>query len=315
MTNTVRFFKNKIMVAFYIVIVLFVIGQIVTPGFASAISLVNILTLSSFLGIVTLGQMFVILSGNGGIDLSVGTLMSFGAVLAAKIIDGQDQNLPLAIFVVAVVGIGFGALSGFGVTLLNIPPLIMTLAMASVIYGVSLVYTNGLPDGSASPALMVLGQQRSLGLPNIFWLWLIIIVVVSLLLTYLRWSTKLYGVGSNALVAELSGTNKTQTLVIAYAISGMTSMLAGLLYLGYTGTAYLTLGNRYLMPSITAAVIGGVSLSGGEGNYGGAAMGAVVLTVLTALLTAININEAQREIIFGLVLVVLLLVYARKKSV
>ncbi|MCL1896945.1 MAG: ABC transporter permease, partial [Clostridiales bacterium] len=180
---------------------------------------------------------------------------------------------------------------------------------------VSLVYTNGLPDGSASPALMALGQQRSLGLPNIFWLWVVIIVVVSLLLTYLRWSTKLYGVGSNALAAELSGTNKTRTLLVAYAISGMASMLAGLLYLGYTGTAYLTLGNRYLMPSITAAVIGGVSLSGGEGNYGGTAMGAVVLTVLTALLTAININEATREIIFGLVLVVLLLVYARKKSV
>ncbi|MCL1895197.1 MAG: hypothetical protein FWG03_01475, partial [Clostridiales bacterium] len=142
MIKAERFFKNKIMVAFYIVIVLFIIGQIVTPGFATASSLVNILTLSSFLGIVSLGQMFVILSGNGGIDLSVGALMSFGAVLGAKLINGQDQNLLIAIIVVAAVGIGFGMLSGLGVTLLNIPPLIMTLAMASVIYGVSLVYTN-----------------------------------------------------------------------------------------------------------------------------------------------------------------------------
>jgi len=309
------FYKNKILVAFYIVIALFGIGQIVTPGFGTASSLVNILSLSSFLGIVTLGQMFVILSGNGGIDLSVATLMSFGAVLAAKIMMGLDQNMPLAIIVVALVGLGFGLLSGLGVTLLNIPPLIMTLAMASVITGVSLVYTNGLPDGSAAPALMVLGQQRTLGLPNIFWLWIVIIAGVSIFLKYSRWATKLYGVGSNALAAELSGTSKNKTLIVAYALSGMVSMLAGLLYLGYTGTAYLTLGKSYLMPSITSAVIGGVSLSGGEGNYGGAAMGAVVLTVLTALLTAMNISEAQREIIFGLVLVVLLLVYARKRSV
>jgi ribose transport system permease protein len=315
MIKAIDLLKNKIMIAVYIAVILILIGQIVTPGFASYSSIVNILTLSSFLGIITIGQMFVILSGNEGIDLSVGTLMSFGAVLAARIINGQDGNLFLALVMVVLVGLAFGFGNGLGVTVLKIPPLIMTLAMSSVVNGIELVYTNGLPSGSSSPLLSAIGSQRTAGVPNIFWLWIIIIAVVTVLLIYLRWSTMLYGTGSNVLTAKLSGTNTKKTIAIAYAISGMTSMLTGLLYLGYTGTAYLTIGGTYLMPSITAAVIGGVSLSGGQGNYLGASMGAIVLTILTALLMSININEATRQIIFGIVLLALLLVYARKKSI
>ena len=313
MENIKTILKNKSTIAIYIIVGLLVIGEIVAPGFLSYSSLVNILTIGAYLGIIVVGQTFVILSGNEGIDLSVGAIMSFGVVMSSQIVDGKDENMPMAFLLIVVVGLILGAINGFGVAFLKIRPLIMTLSMASVVSGISLVYSGGMAKGNASPMLVEIGIGKSLGLPNVFFIWVIITVIVCIVLANTKWGVKLYGTGSNKLTAKLSGTKIEWSYMMAYMISGLMAMICGYIYLGYIKQPTYNLADMYLMPSITAAVIGGVSLTGGTGNYFGAALGAIVFISLQSMLFALRTGAAEREIIFGIVLLVLLTIYARRK--
>jgi len=314
MENVAIILKKKSAIAVYIIIGLLVIGEIAAPGFLSYSSLVNILTIASYLGIIVVGQSFVILSGNEGIDLSVGAVMSFGVVMSSQLIDGKDENMPLAFLFIVITGLLLGAINGFGVAFLRIRPLIMTLSMASVISGTSLVYSGGMAKGNASPLLVEIGIGKSFGLPNVFFIWIIITAIVCIVLSNTKWGVKLYGTGSNKLTAKLSGTRIEWSYMMAYMISGLMGMIAGYIYLGYIKQPTYNLADMYLMPSITAAVIGGVSLAGGSGHYFGAALGSIVFVSLQSMLFALRTGAAEREIIFGIVLLVLLTIYARRKT-
>jgi len=301
---------NRLFVAIVAVFLLFVFGEIIFPGFMSFTHIVSVLRLSVFLGIVALGQALVVISG--GIDLSVGSLLSLGVVISAYFLRGENINIPETLIIVPLIGFAIGLISGVGISYIGIPPLIMTLAMASVIEGISLIITKGFPTGNAPPLLETIGSGKIFNIPYLILLWGVIITIVTLILKRTKWGYILYGVGANSLTAELSGISAKRFRMYIYGICGAISAFAGLLLLSYTGTPYLNLGAPYIMPSIAAVVIGGVSLAGGSGDYLGVATGCIFLTTLTSILVALQTTEAVRQIVYGSLILILVVAHARR---
>jgi ribose transport system permease protein len=314
LTAGTKFFRSsKVMIAYFLIILLFIVGQIVSPGFSTFSNIMNVLNISALLGFIALAQTIVALSGDEGIDLSVGAMASLSAVMSSQMMGGLDGNLTQAVVTVIIVGFLIGCINGFGISYLKIPPLVMTLAMASVIQGISLVYTNGQPKGMASPAWKQLGTGQTSGVPNLVLLWILVAITVALFLMWTKWGHVLYGLGSNRLTTELSGVNTRIVRTVVYGSSGAIAAFGGALLLSYTGTSYLDIGSAYMLPSIIAVVIGGVSLAGGQGNYTGTVAGVILLTTLSSILITLHIGEGGRQIIFGVVLLLLLIAYARQK--
>ncbi|TFG63926.1 MAG: ABC transporter permease [Spirochaetales bacterium] len=306
--------SNKLTIAAAAVIVLFVFGEIISPGFLSFGHVMSMLRLAVFLGIVALGQSLVVMAGGEGIDLSVGSVLSLGVVIASSLLNGKNGNIPAAL--AGAIGAGFviGLVNGFGVSYIGIPPLIMTLAMASVVEGLSLIYTGGYPSGNAPPLLESLGNGRIVGIPYVVMLWVIIIAAATFLLFRKRWGSVLFGVGSNSITAELSGINVKRFRMFVYGICSAITGFAGFLVLGYTGTPYLNLGAPYLMSSIAAVAVGGISLSGGSGSYVGAAIGCILLITLSSILVALQTTEAVRQIVYGSLLFIIVVAYTKRRA-
>ena len=315
MNNVEVLYKHKSVIALYIAAGLIAVGGILAPGFASFANIMNVLSLSSFLGVVALAETIVIISGGDGLDLTAPAVISLSAVMSSQIMAGDNLNIPLAI--VAVLGISFviGLANGLAISHLRIPPLIMTLAMSTVVQGMVMIYTQGQPKGSAAPLLDDLGNARFGGIiPYIIIVWIAVIIIAEIVLRKTKWGHLLYGVGANSLAAELSGVKTKRIKTTAYIASAMICGFAGILILGYTGTSYLDIGSSYLMPAIAAVVIGGVSLSGGSGNYLGTVTGVIVLIALNSMLATLKMGEAGRQIVYGSILVILLIAYARNKK-
>ncbi len=304
---------NKLSIAVLAVIALFVFGQIISPGFLSFNHLMSVLRLSVFLGVVALGQSLVVMAGGEGIDLSVGSVISFGVVVSSSLLNGKDANIPAALAAAVAAGFAIGLVNGAGISYIGIPPLIMTLAMASVVEGLSLIYTRGYPSGVASPLLEIVGNGRVAGVPNVIILWIVVIVTATLFLFRKRWGAVLFGVGANSLTAELSGIKVKRFRMFVYAICGGISAFAGFLILGYTGTPYLNLGAPYVMTSIAAVAVGGISLAGGGGSYVGTVIGCILLTTLSSILVALRTTEAVRQVVYGSLLFVIVVAYTRRR--
>ena len=304
--------RNQLVIAVASIIALFIYGEIISPGFLSFGHLMSVLRLSVFLGIVALGQSLVVIAGGEGIDLSVGSVLSLGVCISSSLLLGRDANIPGALLGTVAAGFTIGLVSGAGISYVGIPPLIMTLAMASIVEGLSLIYTGGYPKGSAPALLEALGNGRTLQIPNMILFWVVIVVAATIILLRHRWGAILFGVGANPITAELSGINVKRFRMFVYGICGAVSALAGFFLLGYTGTPYLNLGGPYLMTSIAAVAIGGISLAGGSGSYVGAAIGCILLTTLSSILVALKTTESVRQIVYGSLIFTIVVIYTRR---
>src|SRR5829696_4691170 len=306
---------NPIVIALILAVILFVVGGVVQPGFASFGQAMNILRLAAFLGIVAAGQTLVIISGGEGIDLSVGAMITLGAILVFRIGDGQNEQALIALAIALGVGLLLGAVNGFGITLLGIPPLVMTLGMAGVVQGLILIITGGRVEGEAAPALTgLVSGSLVFGIPGVIFLWLLLGGAMWLVLQRTAYGRRLFAVGTNRVTAKLSGVRVPSVLVLTYSLSGMLAALGGVVLLGYTEQVFLNLGDPYTLPSVAAVVVGGTLLAGGVGSYFGTMAGALVLTLLTSLLTALDLPESARLIVYGATLLLLLSLYGRQKA-
>lgn len=307
--------NNKFFITLGLTILLFILGEVISPGFSSPGHILMILKVSAFLGVLSLAQAIVIIAGGEGLDLSVGASASMGAVIASAIINGRDQNLLLAVVVVLTIGMAIGLLNGIGVSFFKVPPLIMTLAIASVVNGMIIIYSHGLAiRGSASDLLKTISGMSSLGIPNIVIIWMLLTLIAWFILAKTKFGLILYGVGANELTAEFSGIRSRTVRMLAYVASAGISSLGGLLLLGYTGNAFMDLGSPYVLPSVAAVVIGGISLAGGSGSYVNVALGAIILNTISGILVNLQMGEAGKQVVFGLILLALLTVYGRQKS-
>lgn len=307
--------RDPVMIAAIIAILLIVIGGILKPGFSSPDQIVNMLRVASFLGIIAIGQTIVVLSGGEGIDLSVGTVATLGAILASRTMDGSDALLVPGVLLALAVAAAIGLVNGLGIVLLRIPPFVMTLGMLGVVGGLILVVTGGVADGRAAPSLVQLVNGRDvLGIPGILLVWGLLAVVVTLVLRRTSFGMRLYATGAGREAARLSGVPVGRVTVTAYVLSSVFAALGGIAMVGYSQQVFLNLANDLTLPSIAAVVIGGTLVAGGVGGYLGSAVGAIVLTVLTSLLTTLSMPEWARIVVQGVVLIALLAVYGRQRK-
>ena len=306
--------KRPLSIAVAAILVLLACGELLSPGFASPRQIVTLLTIAALLGVVAAGQNLVILAGREGIDLSVGGIISFAAFLAGNIMQQNDANIVQALAIVLGATFLIGMVSGLGVTWLRIPPLVMTLGMLGVVQGGLVVLTRGVPSGRAAPLLSrIVSEPVLFGLPGILFVWVAVGVALSLVLRRTTFGFNVYAIGANEAAAALAGAPVRRTRVLVFALSGFFSGLTGILLLGYTEYVFVGAGDQYMLPSIIAVVIGGTSLAGGRGGYVGTMAGAIVLILLQSILTTLSIPPFGRQIIFGMTLLALMLLYGRQR--
>lgn len=283
-----------------IAVALLLAGQVLLPGFLSAGQVANQMKIAAFLGLFGLCQTVAIAAGGQGLDLSVGAVATLGGILGAALMHGSDAATGYAVLAALGAGLAAGWVNGIGIAVLGIPPLVATLAMASVVNGGLIVFVSvAQPSSAASPVLVALAGQGTGGVPNIVLVWALVTAAAVWLLARSAWGRRLVCTGANPVVALLCGTDTRRVQIAAYMASGAIAAVTGFFLTGYVGQAFLGLGNAYILTSIVVAAIGGVALAGGVAPYLGVAAAAIMMTVLVSLLTAINIGEAGRQIVFG----------------
>ncbi|MDJ0755949.1 MAG: ABC transporter permease [Ardenticatenaceae bacterium] len=313
---TIRGYKFPApLIALSLAVLLFFLGGVLRSGFANWEQAVNIVRLAAFLGIIAAGQTLVIISGGEGIDLSVGSVVTLGALIMFRIGDGSNSMILPALVLALAAGGMIGLINGLGIAFVRIPPLVMTLGMTGVVQGVILGFTQGVLEGETPPLLATIITRPIVGrVPGIVFFWLIFGLGMWLLIERTAYGKKLFAIGTNRVAATLSGVRVNREILITYALSGLLAALGGVIVLGFTDIVFLNLGNRYLFPSIAAVVVGGTVLAGGQGSYWGTMSGALVLTLLTSLLTALQFSEAIQQMALGVILLLLLSIYGRQRT-
>jgi ribose transport system permease protein len=309
--------RRRTLVTFAFALIVFVVGAFLHSGFASWGSVSAILEVASFVGFVAAGQTFVILAG--GIDLSVPWVLNAAGILFAVSSLGHNGRAIPAVALALGLGLALGAVNGFGVAYLAVPAVVMTLAMNGVMEGLTLGLTKGLTCSSCSSyaprVLQDVVHEDVLGISADLILWLGVAALASVVLAFTTYGRKVYATGNNPTAAFLAGVNVRLVTLSLYALSGMFAALAGIVLVSYSGQPTLGMGDPFLFQSIAAAVIGGISILGGRGNYLGTVAGAVSLVALISLLQAENMPEYGRSIVYGVAILVVLVLFGREERV
>ena len=288
---------------------LIVVLEILNPGIVNTFWIGNTIKTAIPLAMIAACQTLTMLTG--GIDLSAGTAATIAAYITATL--APLIGVPAAMAVGLACALTIGLVNGFGVAVCRVHPLIMTLGTGLVATGCLLVYQRFvIATGTKIPDVLVwLGTGRSFDLPN----GLVLFVPFASLLIWGQRRTGfgrlLYALGSNEPAARLSGVRAWQVYLALYSLSGVIAGITGLLYLGQIKTASLSLALPLDLPSVAAAVIGGTSIFGGRGGYAGTILGALILTVLTTMLTLLQMPQGARFILFGLIILAVTALYIR----
>ena len=304
---------RPVLVAFCFILALIFAGSAYFPQVLTATYLLQQLQIASFLGVLATGAMLVILLGH--IDLSIPWTFT-GAAIVATALAGIEGTGPLALAAVPA-GLAFGALvglaNGLGVAYLRAPSMIWTLGMNALILGISVFYTGGFaPTGAPTEFMRAASVGRAvLGIPNAIYVWVILGVTAVFILKLTPLGRYIYAIGNRETATYLSGVRTRLVLVFCFVWAGTCSAVGGMLLAGYANQAYQAMGDPYLLPTIAAVVLGGTHILGGRGTYSGTVMGVVLLTLLSSMLSVMQMQEAGRQIIYGGVIIVMLLVYGR----
>lgn len=303
-------FRNPPLLTFLLVALVWLVASLTLRGFGAYGHLRYLLELAAVIGIVAAGQTLVILMG--GIDLSVGAVITVTAILLPLISPAADPTGLVGIVLALAIATGIGLLNGAGAAYLRVPPIIMTLAMATFLQGLLVIVAGGSAVTVSNPAVILLGQARPLGIPAGILLWIVVSVVVLLIIHRMPLGARFLALGANPLAARLSGVSVARNTLLLYALSGFFAGLAGILVLGMNRQGYVGIGDPYLLMSIAAVVLGGTSILGGRGTYAGTIPGAILLVTTTALITVVNASPGWRSIMFGSLILGLLLISGRE---
>jgi ribose transport system permease protein len=301
-----------ISVGFVLVILLagtaYTLSTMGTAPLLQADYLLRQLQIGSFLGIVAAGMMVVILLGH--IDLSIPWTMTAAAMMATTI--GGPMAIPTGL----AIGLIIGLFNGIGVAYLRIPSMIFTLGVDSVMRGLMIAHTGGFaPQTEATDLMIWLASGKLLGIPVALFVWTGISIIVAGILARTSFGKAIYATGNREAAAYLSGIRTPWVIIGAFAISGVCAAAAGLLLAGYSTKAYQAMGNAYLLPAIAAVVLGGTHILGGRGRFIGTLVGVILIVLLNSVLSIMQMAEAGRQIIYGAVIIVMLLVYGRTARV
>ena len=287
--------------------VLLAASGILIPDTLKATHLLEIARQSVPLGITSLGQTLVILSG--GIDLSVGEMMTLANIVGADLMRGKDEMALKAILVVSLLGLVLGGINGWVIAQTDVPPLVMTFGMGSIVKGAYLLYCGGAPKGSVSPILRTLGSGRLGIVPISPLLFLGLFGVLLFFSKRTTWGRSTFYIGNNSKAAYYAGIPTKWRLVLIYAFSGLMAVFSGLILSGYIGIANFSVGgDAYNMNSVAAGVVGGNTFNG-QGGLGGAVLGSLIITLLTSLMTSLGIGQAGKSVMQGVVITLMVALY------
>jgi ribose transport system permease protein len=317
-----RFSISPPVAALLLAVVLFLLSGFLPNGFGSNMSIaraqaLNILRLSAFLGVIAAGQTLVIISGYEGIDLSAGAVVTLTAILTYVVVSGRDEMVMPALLLSLAVGALIGLLNGAGITYLKISPFVMTLGMAGVVTGAIIVLNHGNVSGKVAPIMTrLIARPISPGIPipAVLVIWLLFGLLMWVLLERTAFGKNLFAIGVNRITAKLSGVGVSGMNLATYALAGALAGFGGFLVVGNTGVVMIQLGQPFLFPSIAAVAVGGTLLSGGKGSYWGTMAGAIVLTLITSLLTTMQMPDSVRRMVLGGTLLVLISIYGRQRA-
>ncbi|MGI5850462.1 MAG: ABC transporter permease [Christensenellales bacterium] len=291
-------------------IVLCIILSILSPVFLTWGNISNIFLQSCINGLLAIGVTFVIISG--GIDLSVGAILALSGIITAICLRAEFSLIPAVIIGVLVGGI-IGLISGLIITGFHMPPFIVTLGMMSMTRGLALVASNGQSIYGFDDAFQFIGQGYIIGIPMPVIILFVVAFIGFFILKYTRIGRYAYAIGGNIEATKLSGVNTKKYMTILYCFSGLSAGLAGIIMASRLDSAQGISGLGYELQAIAAAVIGGTSLSGGEGSVWGTIIGTLIISVIGNGMNLLNVSSFIQQIIIGFVIILAVFLDSVKK--
>lgn len=293
-----------------LIVIMVVVFGIMEPRFLNSSNLINIVRQTTFLAIVSMGQMIALISA--GFDLSIGAIVALTSVVTATtmVYLGSSgafsigMTITLGCVAGLIVGAVIGLANGIGVAVLRVSPFIVTLGTSSMIAGVALLMTGGAPiTGLPSQFVEALGTARMFGIPVVVFVTAAIILMMYFIMSWSRFGRYIYAIGGNDFASRLSGISVGRYQIAVYVLSGVLASIAGVLLTARVSAGEPNLGGSFAMQSITAAVLGGTSLRGGEGKLGGTLLGALFITTLGNGMNLIRVSSFWQIIFLGALLI------------
>ena len=306
-----------------IMVLLVIYTCIASPNFLSISNFNNILMNMSFRLVIALGIAGCVITA--GCDLSAGRMIGLGGCIAGTLLQNLDYSGKFALFkdmpplnpfvaliiVVCITGF-FGAITGFFIAYLHVPPFIATLAMMEIVYGLDLIYTGASPLGGFTTAYTDYASGRFLGINILIWIALIMAAITWFIFNMTRHGKYMYAIGGNPVAAEVAGVPVKTTLLLIYMKAAMFYGLAGFMLGAKSGGASVNLGLGYEMEAIAACTIGGVSVTGGRGRVSSAFIGVAVFELMKAALQYLGVNANAQYIALGVVIFIAISLDIRK---
>lgn len=299
-----------VILVYALLLTMFLVAVFTGERFLTSRNLFNVLRQAAFLGTAALGQMVVIVSG--GIDLSMGSLVKLSMLVAAILMDGKPENTFLAVGATLLLGAGVGALHGWIITRLQVAPFIVTLGTYSILRGIALTIATK-PVGKATPGILALYDLRLGVVPVLVIGFAVLLVLAYILLKRTPFGRYVYAVGGNEQSAQLAGLPVNRIKFGVYMLCSMLAALTGLLYISRMGIGDPVVGDGLELQTITAAILGGVSLAGGRGGVIGLLGGVLLLGLTNNLLVVLKVNQWIQDLVEGLIIVGAVALYRQKR--
>jgi ribose/xylose/arabinose/galactoside ABC-type transport system permease subunit len=278
-----------------------------TKGFISLINIGNLLRHLAILGVLSIGETLIILTG--GIDLSIGSLVALSTVLCATF---MPQSIFLSVFITMMVCTLLGLVNGFLVAKARMAPFIVTLGMMMIGRGMAVLIANGLVVHGVSESFYVLYQGSVLGFPLPTTIVLVILFVMYFIINMTGWGRHIYSIGGNEEVTRLAGVNVDGIKMVVYTLSGFLAGLAGLIYTARVTAGFPDSAVGYELNAIAAVIIGGVNLFGGEGNLLKVMVGVLILTIIANFMNLAGISPYTQDAVKGAIILLAVFLSLRR---
>lgn len=314
MGKVVSFFIKNKLIPICILMVIFI--SVLDRSFLNDFNLNSLLIDISIIGIMTMGQMLVILTG--GIDLSIGNIASAASVFLASMmiyLQGLPPEINLIVSVLYALAFGtlLGLINGIAVGVLRIPPILATLGGLWIAQGMAFIFLRAQPTPLVVKSFTNLARFKIGFVPVSFLLLLLIVSIIYYVLNNRREGLSVYAVGGNEYSAHLSGINVKKTKILVYALSGLLATIGGLVLVAFTGTSFVRGATGYEMFTIAAVVVGGFAISGGAGKVENALLGVFFIRLINKLMIFLNLSNQAENIYVGIILLIALYFSTRTK--
>jgi ribose/xylose/arabinose/galactoside ABC-type transport system permease subunit len=296
--------KYSLLIIFAIIMIATTLS---TKGFISLINIGNLLRHLAILGVLSIGETLIILTG--GIDLSIGSLVALSTVLCATF---MPQSIFLSVFITMMVCTLLGLVNGFLVAKARMAPFIVTLGMMMIGRGMAVLIANGLVVHGVSESFYVLYQGSVLGFPLPTTIVLVILFVMYFIINMTGWGRHIYSIGGNEEVTRLAGVNVDGIKMVVYTLSGFLAGLAGLIYTARVTAGFPDSAVGYELNAIAAVIIGGVNLFGGEGNLLKVMVGVLILTIIANFMNLAGISPYTQDAVKGAIILLAVFLSLRR---